>query len=254
VLRADGSVEALFGNNGVTLDPFDLDPTATAVWRTPDGGLLGLGQDSTSASHYCLWRASGRIEACNSLADGGSFFAPDGSLYQTGVLADASQLGKQKIAIWRYSLAAPNVEYFNSILGHYFVTYDGTEARMIDQGIAGPGWSRTGQSFKTGGTTPVCRFYGTPGIGSNSHFFTINADECELVKKDPGWTFEGYGFYATPAVNGQCEAPLVPVYRLYNQRAAQRDSNHRHITDLSLAPAMQAAGWALEGVAMCVRP
>jgi hypothetical protein len=73
------------------------------------------------------------------------------------------------------------------------------------------------------------------------------------VKKDPGWTFEGYGFYATPAVNGQCEAPLVPVHRLYNNRAAQRDSNHRHVTDMSLISPMLIAGWAYEGVAFCVR-
>jgi serine protease len=157
--------------------------------------------------------------------------------------------------IARLNVTAANIEYFNNTLGHYLVTYDGEEARIIDAGGAGPGWTRTGKNgFKSGGATPVCRFYGTPGIGSNSHFFTISAQECALVKQDPGWTFEGYGFYATPAVNGQCEAPLVPVHRLYNNQAAQRNSNHRHVTDLSLVPAMTAQGWSLEGVAFCARP
>jgi hypothetical protein len=256
VRRFDGQPDALFGNAGRPIEPGAAGSYLLQAFRTPDGGVAGvLSGNALEPQRLCVWRANGRIESCVSLLDwrdsllDRGILAPDGALYLSW-----KGPGSRPPRVARFNVSAPNVEYFNSQLRHYFVTYDGTEARFIDEGGAGAGWSRTGQGFKTGGTTPVCRFYGTPGIGSNSHFFTISAQECELVKKDPGWTFEGYGFYATPTVNGQCEAPLVPLHRLYNNRAAQRDSNHRHVTDLSLIPPMVLAGWSYEGVAFCVRP
>jgi serine protease len=71
----------------------------------------------------------------------------------------------------------------------------------VETGAAGVGWYDTldyyyawaAQAF---GTVPVCRFYGTPGRGPNSHFYTANATECQIVKQDPGWTYEGIAFYA----------------------------------------------------------
>ena len=39
----------------------------------------------------------------------------------------------------------PNVvEFYNANLDHYFLTADANEAAAIDNGSAGPGWSRTG--------------------------------------------------------------------------------------------------------------
>ena len=84
-----------------------------------------------------------------------------------------------------------------------------------------PGWTRTHYDFKV---RPVgdprglyaCRFFGTPGIGPNSHFFTINHDECALVRANPFWTFEGLAFNADPPALDQCPADRVPVIRLYN--------------------------------------
>jgi hypothetical protein len=94
-------------------------------------------------------------------------------------------------------------EFYNIDLQHYFVTAVAAEATAIDNGSAGPGWVRTGASYEVlGGPTtsflfndpkallaasPVCRFYGTPGIGPNSHFYTADANECNIVKQDPGW-------------------------------------------------------------------
>jgi len=252
-----GNLDPLFGDGGIARENVMLGNYSNVV-RTSDGGVAATGFpfNQTAAAYsalVCVWRASGRNDSCDAALDridgspGLSVMLPSGDLYVSGALSASARIA-------RLNVTAPSIEYFNTSLGHYLVTYDGAEARIIDQGGAGPGWSRTGKSFKSGGTTPVCRFYGTPGIGSNSHFFTISSQECDLVKKDPGWTFEGFGLYATPAVNAQCETPLIPVYRLYNNQAAQRNSNHRHVTDLSLVPAMTAQGWSLEGVAFCARP
>src|SRR5438094_9976948 len=67
------------------------------------------------------------------------------------------------------SLAADVVEFYNSTLDNYFITADPTEAAAVDAGAAGPGWSRTGFNFSSGGPTAVCRFYGSVTPGPNSH-------------------------------------------------------------------------------------
>ena len=170
---------------------------------------------------------------------GGAFAADGGSL--PGYLARIQAIGDV-------------VEFYHPGLGHYFMATDDTEARGIDAGAAGAGWIRTGMGFRPGGTTPLCRFYGTPGIGPNSHFYTADHDECELVKTDPGWTLEGFAFFVTPVVAGGCRVPLRAVHRLYNNRWMFNDSNHRYVTDLALIPAMTQAGWIHEGVVFCAKP
>jgi len=120
------------------------------------------------------------------------------------------------------------VEFFNTLLGHYFITATPAEQASIDTGGSGPGWMRTGHSFKSGGLSGVCRFYGTPGIGPNSHFYTVEAAECAQVKLDPGWHFESYDFGTTPAIAGACANGTIPVYRAYNKGFATNDSNHRY--------------------------
>ncbi|CAG1012277.1 hypothetical protein BURK2_04479 [Burkholderiales bacterium] len=152
-------------------------------------------------------------------------------------------------------------EFYNSSLNHYFITASEVEAAGIDQGAAGPGWSRTGQSFAVyplastlAVASPVCRFYGTPGIGPNSHFYTANAAECEWVKTDPGWFYEGLVFRVAPPSAGSCANGGAPVYRLYNGRWRENDSNHRYTTDSGIYQQMQSQGWAPEGVVFCAAP
>ena len=152
------------------------------------------------------------------------------------------------------------VEWFHPALGHYFFTSGPEEIAGIDAGGAGGGWVRTGGQFGTflgpndaPGIVPVCRFYGTPGIGPNSHFYTPDPAECAGVKRDRGWLYEGLAFSATQAPGGRCRSGLRPIHRMYNNRAAANDSNHRHIADLGLVPSMQAQGWMYEGVAFCAR-
>ena len=154
---------------------------------------------------------------------------------------------------------ADAVEYYNTLLQHYFITASMDEMGSIEHFGAGPGWQPTGSGFRVflspiaapTGVLPVCRFYGTPGLGPNSHFYTVDAGECAMVKQDPGWTYEGIAFYLFAPVNGQCATGQQAVYRVYNNRYAQNDSNHRYMSDLNLYAQMQAQGWLPEGVAFC---
>jgi serine protease len=102
---------------------------------------------------------------------------------------------------------------------------------------------------------PVCRFYGTPGIGPNSHFYTVDADECAAVQRDPGWTLEATDvFFAYPPGDGDCSDGRRPVLRAYNNRYALNDSNHRYATDAAAYAEILARGWSPEGVVLCAEP
>jgi hypothetical protein len=153
---------------------------------------------------------------------------------------------------------ATAIEFYNAGLNHYFVTALADEASAIDQGSAGPGWARTGRSFRVWSTqadallAPVCRFYGRPGVGPNSHFYTADSNECEIVKLDPGWQYEGISFFARLPFSGTCPDSYVPLLRLYNDRSVVNDSNHRFTTDPVLYQAMISLGWTGEGPVMCV--
>lgn len=152
------------------------------------------------------------------------------------------------------------VEYRNTFTNHYFLTGFPEEMAAIDAGASGPGWLRTGRGFIAyaygnpwcGGCQAVSRFYGTPGLGPNSHFFTASGEEAVgLEQPGSGWSLEGIAFHIpVPDAAGQCAAG-VPVYRLYNGRWMFNDSNHRYVTDAGERAAMIAAGWADEGTRFC---
>ena len=151
---------------------------------------------------------------------------------------------------------AQAIEFYNATLDHYFVTADPAEASDLDTGVH-PGWTRTGIAFqvlKTGaanlaGSTPVCRFYGKPSAGLDSHFYTSSPVECAAVKqKFPDqWQFESaevFRAFPVDAVTGKCPAETGPVYRLWNNRA---DVNHRYTDQLSVYQQMVAKGYVPEG-------
>lgn len=99
---------------------------------------------------------------------------------------------------------------------------------------------------------PVCRFY-SPLV--NSHFYTASKDECDQLKQDnSGWMYEGIAFQALVPNAGACLPGTDPVWRLYNNRHAQQDSNHRFVTSLGVYHSMIADGWLGEGVAFCSPP
>ena len=152
------------------------------------------------------------------------------------------------------------VEFYNTNLDNYFITADANEVAGIDMGSAGPGWIHTGDTFKSGGSTPVCRFYGSQSPGPNSHFYTVDASECAALKQlqastpatQKRWNFESLDFFSTPPINGACPSGTIPVYRAYNNGFTRGvDSNHRITTNLNAIQQAVALGWIAEGVVMC---
>ena len=118
-------------------------------------------------------------------------------------------------------------------------------------------------SVEQGISLNICRFYGSPVLGPNSHFYTIAGPECEALKQIsantpaglPKWNYEGSAFRVEPLVKGQCRPGQVSMLRLYNNGFALGvDSNHRYTTRVDVAEAMVADGWILEGTAFCAYP
>ncbi len=152
------------------------------------------------------------------------------------------------------AIVVDTIEYYAPSINSYFITAFPEEAAALDAGII-PGWSRTGQTFHSwkSGTGPgneACRFYGTPGIGSNTHFYTINVAECDFVKANPAWTSEGFAFRAVEPLSTGCAPEYQTVTRLYNGLGGQ--VNHRFLTDPAEIDATIARGWILEGPVFCV--
>ncbi len=160
------------------------------------------------------------------------------------------------------------IEYYHPVLRHYFMTLDTFEAAGLDAN--GFGWTRTGRTFgawqpqDVPDTTPVCRFYGDPVIGPNSHFYTPEGFECDgLIALDartpagqPAWHLEGKPFRAAlPQADGTCAGNLTGVYRAFNGPVDNAHGpNHRYTTDPGLYAQMLAAGWLAEGIHFCVPP
>ena len=151
------------------------------------------------------------------------------------------------------------IEYYNPALDHYFMTADPTEIGILDAGVQIRGWVRTGYEFKVYAPTnpqgiAACRFFGKPGVGPNSHFFTILANECEDVMNNPLWTFEGLVFRTEkPNEIGACMPDRVPVVRMYNNGKGG-EANHRYLTSHSEIGSMLLQGWLIEGPVFCSLP
>jgi len=150
------------------------------------------------------------------------------------------------------------VEYLNDSLGHYFITAEPAEEAMLDAGIIVPGWHRTGFDFKGRPAgdprgLAACRFFGTPGIGPNSHFYTIDAPECAKVKANPFWTYEGLAFNIDVPLADDCNPDRVPVVRLYNNGMGGQAS-HRFVTSHSEVRELTQRGWIVEGNVFCAIP
>ena len=156
------------------------------------------------------------------------------------------------------------VEFYNANLDHYFMTQNVSEIADLDLGVH-QGWSRTGQQFLAytkgdgpAGTNPVCRFYGLPSAGLDSHFYSASREECaEVEVKFPlSWKLESPNVFEITLPNtttGACPAGTASVYRLWNQRV---DSNHRYATDPYIVARMVEQGFKREGygevgVTMC---
>lgn len=151
------------------------------------------------------------------------------------------------------------VEFYNTSLDHYFISWMADEIALLDTGIRLKGWTRTGHTFRAYAeqlavTSPVCRYYIPPSFG-DSHFFGRGLDECTATgRNSPAFVLEDAAFMhmILPSA-GTCPAATTPVYRVFSNRA---DANHRYMTSAELREQMAAIGWLREGdgpdfVVMC---
>ncbi len=158
--------------------------------------------------------------------------------------------------------AAPTIEvieYYNTTLDHYFITWTAAEIANLDAGSTPTRWVRTGLTFRAHatpqpGTSQICRFYIPPSEG-DSHFFGRNQAECSASQQaNPKFVLEDPDYMQLyMPIAGACPARTRPVYRLFSNRP---DANHRYLTERAIRDQMVAAGWLAEGdgpdvVAMC---
>jgi hypothetical protein len=160
------------------------------------------------------------------------------------------------------------IEFYHAGFDHYFVTVYTDEILALDTGYF-KGWARTGEkfhvfeagSFNEAPVRPVCRYYGLPSAGLDSHFYSADPAECYRVNRDFGteWQVESGNVFqiALPdKTTGDCPIAGVPVYRVLNNRS---DANHRYTTKTAIRTQMELAGWIREGygpdaVIMCAMP
>jgi hypothetical protein len=163
------------------------------------------------------------------------------------------------------------VDFPTSPGGHFFYSSDPAEQAAVDAGAAGQ-FHRTGRQFLTGGSVPVCRFYGSLSPGPNSHFFTADPVECAALKAAQivptpttvqQWNYERDEYLTTPVTvnpdgSRSCPAGTLPLYRAYNNAFPTTggknpwDSNHRFTPVQSdVTTLVQQFGWRDEGIAFC---
>ena len=85
--------------------------------------------------------------------------------------------------------------------------------------------------------------------------FSVRLPESETtvaVKTDAGWKFESYDFSGWHLkADGSCASGTIAVKRVYNNRFAVNDSNHRYTTSDAIYNQMLASGWSGEGAVFC---
>ena len=154
------------------------------------------------------------------------------------------------------------VEYYAPTLKRYFITGRKAEQDALDALPAS--FTRTGMRFvaKSGRyrefpEQPVCRLYAAPEKGgSNSHFYGVGND-CQTLNKVSGLKYEGFDFSVrkpqfinTLIALCPSEAPQ-PVWRLFNNKVATNEGNHRYVVSQTTREKMQAQGWVDEGAVFC---
>ncbi len=96
----------------------------------------------------------------------------------------------------------------------------------------------------------MCRAYGNPNAGLDSHFYSASPLECleTLANFHGDWLHESsevFQMELPDQVTGACPAGSVPIFRAWNGRA---DSSHRYLATLALRDDMVARlGFIAEG-------
>ena len=149
------------------------------------------------------------------------------------------------------------VEYYVPALKHYFMTGRKNDHAALD--ALPQSFTRTGMHFAAKSSRyrdipeqPVCRLYASPERGgSNSHFYGIG-DDCPTLNKLTGLKYEGYDFSVLKPTSSGCSADAPnTVSRLFNNKAASNDGNHRYVVSNVTKAKMMAQGWIDEGTLFC---
>ena len=286
VVGSSGSHAFLYSNGTMadlgTLASYDLTALYSASGINSQGQIVGsatwqvgyVNEFPVVTNRGWIYSA-GTMRDLTSLVDPGSGWT---TIRYAAAINDAGQIaatGCRAAGPCHAVLLSPSqnvgdaVEYYNAQRDHYFMTAYAAEIALLDAGHF-PGWVRTGQQFPIylvdtsvggvpSGLSPVCRFYGLPSAGLDTHFFSASTVECaEVAAKWPTqWLLEtpnAFYVFRPNTGDGSCPNAAVPVYRLYNNRP---DVNHRYTTSLAIRQQMIDAGWIPEGygpsaVAFCV--
>jgi hypothetical protein len=151
-------------------------------------------------------------------------------------------------------------EYRRVQSNQYFLASTVDERTLLELGGGRGGWFHTGIGFtawQPAGTFPadtiaVCRFFGSAS-GPPEHFFTSDVAECNALKANPQWVFEGEAFRVRALLpGGSCPAGHVPVVRYYFTAGTVASVRHRWL--LATDTQTDTAGWIREGPVFCVLP
>jgi len=270
-----GEVDVSFGTRGlavVALTRADESLGASSITLAPDGRIVvaaGVASGGTSYTRLARLLADGTPD----VRFGGDGIAP--ATYGGGMRSVAVRptgeivlgFASEVVQLRGGDLATPHplrerlaVEYFHAGYGHYFITADESEQVALEWAPEAA-WTRTGKAFTVydqstlpfSTLVPICRFWSDQSFApKSSHFYTPYMDECEKVKHDPVWLFEGNAFYTRmpegAAGARTCPAGTQPLYRAYNNGMSGAP-NHRYTTDPAVLDAMIAQGWIMEGEA-----
>lgn len=155
--------------------------------------------------------------------------------------------------------------YFNVDTGFYFMTSSDPEQIAIESGTFA-GWQPVNVDpmepnnfgfFRDAGAgrANVCRFFSEAFAPKGSHFFSAEPAECESVKRNPLWIFEGYvGYVALGDAGGNCSGGLIPLYRMYNNGVGGAPTHIFTVLKEWYQALTQVGGWRAEGVLGCVPP
>jgi hypothetical protein len=248
------------GTNAISLSPA---PDGT-IWFSGDNGLAGharLGQITTKGL-----AVDAPVPGATALSTAGYVAVRQSDGVPFFTLTGDNKYGFVLPAVATKS-SADLIEYYWAAHDHYFVTADPAEIAFLDAsppggwvrtgGITAHVWARTDEPLPN--ASPVCRYYGLPSAGLDSHFYSASVSECQAVTDlfPTAWAFESRNVFMVVlpnATTGACPDGTAPLYRVYNNRA---DANHRYTGSLATRATMIGLGWIPEGygpvgVAMCV--
>lgn len=152
------------------------------------------------------------------------------------------------------------VEFAHAQTEQFFLTSFDAEKTALDGGGFG-GWTRTGEIFRAwpndstapSDTLQVCRFMGNQGNAPTDHFYTTIPVECNALKSDPNWTYEGIAFRVRvpDATLRACPDGHVAVTQVTRRGSTNAFTKHRYVTDPALITAMGAEGYVSDGIVFC---